>query len=534
MEKKKTYTISKSTQKLPTNSANFEHSKKPLRAFENLKNSDLKYQRTLANPIINKITTKLPKSTLDPIETVPLSKRSKRNKSVEGNYEEIDQQDKISKKSNSLLGNQPKQELWNPSSVPYAPGYTIKNFSKFLTGYEQSEILNYKNIYYIAPGVNKIPINLKSLNCGFDDERDDYILIKNDHIAYRYEILEILGKGSYGRVAKVYDHKEKKFVALKIIRNMPCILQQAKVEIQVLYKLINQENPSQHVIKILDHIIFRNHIMESFDLLDMNLYQLLKIRSFSPLPMDNIRSYTHQILEGIKYYQSLHILHCDLKPENVMIRQDGSQIKIIDFGSACFEDKKIFTYIQSRYYRAPEVLLEIGYDYKIDIWSLGCIVAELYLGKPLFPGKNEADQLNCIIEVIGFPPTEMLEKSFKYENMSTGIKKINLGSGKSWSLTSKSIKQLIGSNDSLFYDFLTSNFYIECLAWNPDERFSAEEALNHDWFKVSKTPKNSILPEIKQDKLSMPSSINNIKKAMSLALSHRNLKIINKKSPTGS
>ena len=120
-------------------------------------------------------------------------------------------------------------------------------------------------------------------------------------------------------------------------------------------------------MRIIDNYVFRNHIIQTFDLLEVNLYQSLKSKLFSPLPVYTIKLYAEQMLEGIKYFHSLNILHCDLKPENIMLNSDRSKIIIIDFGSACFSNRRIFTYIQSRYYRAPEVILEVGYDYKIDI-----------------------------------------------------------------------------------------------------------------------------------------------------------------------
>jgi dual specificity tyrosine-phosphorylation-regulated kinase 2/3/4 len=103
------------------------------------------------------------------------------------------------------------------------------------------------------------------------------------------------------------------------------------------------------------------------------------------------------------------IIHCDLKPENILLKQPNkSGIKLIDFGSSCFTDEKIYTYIQSRFYRAPEIMLAIPYTTAIDIWSLGCILAELYTGFPIFPGESEPEQMCLIMEINGLPPKEML------------------------------------------------------------------------------------------------------------------------------
>ncbi len=104
------------------------------------------------------------------------------------------------------------------------------------------------------------------------------------------------------------------------------------------------------------------------------------------------------------------IIHCDLKPENILLKQPNrSGIKLIDFGSSCFSDEKIYTYIQSRFYRAPEIMLAIPYTTAIDMWSLACILAELFTGFPLFPGESEPEQMALIMEVNGLPPKSLLE-----------------------------------------------------------------------------------------------------------------------------
>ena len=105
-----------------------------------------------------------------------------------------------------------------------------------------------------------------------------------------------------------------------------------------------------------------------------------------------------------------NIIHCDMKPENILLRTaNKTGIKVIDFGSSCYESEKIYTYIQSRYYRAPEIILGIPYTCAIDMWSLACILVELYNGLPLFVGENEADQLALIMMYKGLPPLQLLK-----------------------------------------------------------------------------------------------------------------------------
>lgn len=104
------------------------------------------------------------------------------------------------------------------------------------------------------------------------------------------------------------------------------------------------------------------------------------------------------------------MIHGDLKPENILcVDETGQELKIIDFGSACFRGQQISTYFQSRFYRAPEVILRLETNEKVDMWSLGCILAELYTGIPLFPGSDEQEQLEWIMQLCGTPPDNMID-----------------------------------------------------------------------------------------------------------------------------
>jgi len=117
-----------------------------------------------------------------------------------------------------------------------------------------------------------------------------------------------------------------------------------------------------------------------------------------------------QILETLRMLRQHSIIHCDLKPENILLVQPKkSEIKLIDFGSSCFAHEKIYTYIQSRFYRAPEIMLGVSYTPAIDMWSLGCILAELYTGFPIFPGETEPEQMALIMEVNGHPPKDLVD-----------------------------------------------------------------------------------------------------------------------------
>jgi dual specificity tyrosine-phosphorylation-regulated kinase 2/3/4 len=238
-------------------------------------------------------------------------------------------------------------------------------------------------------------------NHGFDDERGDYNMVMHDHIGYRYEVLSELGKGSFGQVVKCYDYKTQTCCALKIIRNKKRFHQQALIEVKLLEHLRDNDPEEQYnMVKTYDYFYFRNHLCITFECLSINLYEFIKNNNFQGLSLGLIRRFAIQLLASLRYLRKHRIIHCDLKPENILLKAPNkSGIKMIDFGSSCFEDERVYTYIQSRFYRSPEVILGLPYDVGIDMWSFGCILAELYTGYPLFPGENEVEQLACIMEV---------------------------------------------------------------------------------------------------------------------------------------
>lgn len=127
-----------------------------------------------------------------------------------------------------------------------------------------------------------------------------------------------------------------------------------------------------------------------------------------------IKSISYQIMDSLVLLSDkrVGICHCDIKPENILLEEERcASVKLIDFGSSCTVNRPMYTYVQSRYYRSPEVLLGLNYDTQIDIWSLGCVIAEMYNGYPLFPGTSEEDQLYKIIQICGMPSQRLIEHS---------------------------------------------------------------------------------------------------------------------------
>ncbi|KAA0164703.1 hypothetical protein FNF31_02241 [Cafeteria roenbergensis] len=233
----------------------------------------------------------------------------------------------------------------------------------------------------------------------------------------RYEVQKELGKGSFGQVVSAHDRQTDLSVAIKVIKSKDAFRKQAKTEIQLL-QLLNSMDPDDQwgIVQLQEVFDHGKHVCLVFEHLSFNLFELLKRMKFTGVSLNLIRKFARQILKTLAFLSlpDIDVVHCDLKPENILVRQPSrSAIKVIDFGSSCKRAKRMYSYIQSRFYRSPEVILGLPYDQAIDMWSLGCILVELHTGVPLFAGRDEMDQMHRFVSLKGLPPRHMLEKGRK-------------------------------------------------------------------------------------------------------------------------
>ncbi|EDN03294.1 hypothetical protein HCAG_01158 [Histoplasma mississippiense (nom. inval.)] len=221
------------------------------------------------------------------------------------------------------------------------PGQALKMAS--LNIFEKGEIIDFKDIYFCGTHKAKkhvSDLSAQAANFGYDDERGDYNI-----------------------VVRCVDHKTGSLVAVKIIRNKKRFHQQALVEVNILQKLKEWDPHRRHsVVNFTQSFYFRGHLCISTELLGMNLYEFIKAHDFRGFSLKLIRRFTKQLLSTLVLLHKNKVIHCDLKPENVLLAHPlHSEIKVIDFGSSCFENEKVYTYIQSRFYRSPEVILGMSY-----------------------------------------------------------------------------------------------------------------------------------------------------------------------------
>ncbi|XP_063083818.1 homeodomain-interacting protein kinase 3 isoform X3 [Cavia porcellus] len=248
----------------------------------------------------------------------------------------------------------------------------------------------------------------------------DYQLVQHEvlcSLKNTYEVLDFLGRGTFGQVVKCWKRGTNEIVAIKILKNHPSYARQGQIEVSILARLSTENADEYNFVRAYECFQHRNHTCLVFEMLEQNLYDFLKQNKFSPLPLKVIRPILQQVATALKKLKSLGLIHADLKPENIMLVDPVRQpyrVKVIDFGSASHVSKTVCsTYLQSRYYRAPEIILGLPFCEAIDMWSLGCVIAELFLGWPLYPGALEYDQIRYISQTQGLPGEQLLNVGTK-------------------------------------------------------------------------------------------------------------------------
>ncbi|XP_028959951.1 uncharacterized protein LOC126626319 isoform X1 [Malus sylvestris] len=331
---------------------------------------------------------------------------------------------------------------------------------------------------------------------GFEEDKNFHVVL-NSVLAGRYHVTEYLGSAAFSKAIQAHDLHTGMDVCVKIIKNNKDFFDQSLDEIKLL-KYVNKHDPGDkyHILRLYDYFYYREHLLIVCELLKANLYEFHKFNRESGgevyFTMPRLQSITIQCLEALQFLHGLGMIHCDLKPENILVKSySRCEVKVIDLGSSCFETDHLCSYVQSRSYRAPEVILGLPYDKKIDIWSLGCILAELCTGNVLFQNDSPATLLARVMGIISPIDQGMLAKgrdTYKYFTKNHMLYERNQETNRLEYLIPKktSLRHRLPMGDQGFIDFIA-----HLLEINPKKRPSASDALKHPWLSYPYEPISS-------------------------------------------
>merc|ERR1719193_1729439 len=227
-----------------------------------------------------------------------------------------------------------------------------------------------------------------------------------------------LRKGAYGAVCEAFDSETNKKVAIKKNKDIFAELEDAKRILREIKLMAHFDHPD--IVPLIGVIEVEEDEIETYEdaYLVMELMQvnLSKVIKQQPLQKIHYKFFLYQMLRGLKYIHSAGVIHRDLKPENILVNGEDCNLKITDFGLArgVFNEEGdswlLTEYVVTRWYRAPEIMCSKKmYDEGVDVWAVGCIFAEFFLRKPLFPGKSHLDQLKIIFLILGSPKRGTLD-----------------------------------------------------------------------------------------------------------------------------
>jgi serine/threonine protein kinase len=302
--------------------------------------------------------------------------------------------------------------------------------------------------------------------------KEEYLKVSNEQIISNYKIQKSLGKGAFSQVYKVNDLSSNNEYALKIGRLSSRFQKSYQNEIEYL-KILNKEN-NPNIINMIDNFVIEGRYFLVFEVFGKNLYQYLGNNHYKGLKIDIVEKFTYQLINGLKLLKNIKLIHSDLKPENILVSDTEDKIKIIDFGSSFYEKNgRYCNYIQTRYYRSPEVLLGLPVTTNIDIWSLGCIIYEMIRGYPLFKAKNYQDLFLYHTNLLGIPDSKIIKES-QYGN------KYIVKDNKNYKLLKNyDSKKIIFDPGTRFIERHRNkenekvfNILLKCLKWEPKKRLN--------------------------------------------------------------
>ncbi|GMH35532.1 hypothetical protein BSKO_03400 [Bryopsis sp. KO-2023] len=350
-----------------------------------------------------------------------------------------------------------------------------------------------------------------------DDEAGYYTYVCGENLSPRYKILSKLGEGTFGMVLECWDRITKDYVAAKVIRNIDKYRRAAMIELEVLNTLEkNDTEGKRHCISLQRWFDYRGHVCMVFDRLGPSLFDFLQINGYRPFDISKVQQFGQQIFEAVAYMHELSLIHTDLKPENILLEKNGykrcssspassvgarsakrvpisSNVKVIDFGSATFNESYHSHIVSTRHYRAPEIILGHGWSFPCDIWSVGTILVELITGETLFHTHENLEHLAMMEQVLGPIPESMSKKCNRQTEKYFVRGRLNWPEGAQSRKNIRSVRSLLklkalihelGDKSVRPHLDLFLDLVGKMLCYEPSKRITAREALKHEFFKT--------------------------------------------------
>jgi dual specificity protein kinase YAK1 len=313
-----------------------------------------------------------------------------------------------------------------------------------------------------------------------------------------------LGSGQFGHVYRVIHTNSKDGIAnkyaLKISRSDPDSIEQFQYESDLLTYLHGQ---APDISSFHSSFLYRSHFCLVIDLLGQSVLQRIEASHYTGMPISQIRTILSQLLQTLAHLHSLNMVHLDVKPENILFENEQSDhVRLVDFGSCCVVGDPAFTYVQTRYYRCPEVVLGMAIGTPADIWSLGCVAAELLLGLPIMPGTSEKHLLALMEERLGQFPRSMQNEMFNQEGRVDlageaenarkyfrfqSLDDIVTQYTPKCKMSIPEMKRFPEEKQTLL------ELLHRMLEFEPDRRITAVEALHHPFFQVGAAAVNEVV-----------------------------------------
>ncbi|KAG9150600.1 hypothetical protein Leryth_008073 [Lithospermum erythrorhizon] len=378
-----------------------------------------------------------------------------------------------------------------------------------VSGYGHSRVFpDHDNLY------GKGPTQKGSPPLREDDKDGHYVFELGENLTTRYKILRKIGEGTFGQVLECWDREQKELVAIKIVRSIKKYRDAAVIEIDVLQLLGRYDRNGSRCVQLRNWFDYRNHICLVFEKLGPSLFDFLRKNSYRSFPVDLVREIGRQLLECVAFMHDMRLIHTDLKPENILFvspdyikvpdyrhlqvtswSRDGyrrlpksSAIKVIDFGSTAYERQDHNYIVSTRHYRAPEVILGLGWSYPCDLWSVGCILVELCSGEALFQTHENLEHLAMMERVLGPLPQTMLKRADRHAEKYVRRGRLDWPEGATSRESIKSVMKLprlqnlvmqhVDHSAGDLIDLLQG-----LLKYDPSTRTTAHESLRHPFFR---------------------------------------------------